>query len=178
MKSILITSLILISVCILPRAHAYAIGDAYIDPNVGVGFNSSQGTVIRLGLDLGYHFTENIYGGVGAYYAAGDHPTHDREIGGGPFVGYVQPLLSFLSAHIREEINYVDVRVPILVGSPATYSAHENEYGIESATTLGVSVSFSQNFGLFAGYRIAIGLTNSDIADGRSGPAFGLSIGF
>ncbi len=158
------------------QSHA-EMGDFYLDPNISIGFNSAQGTSVRFGLDLGMRINENFYAGVGGFYAAGENPTHDREIGGGPFLGYVYPLFDFLTLQLREDVDYVDVREPIVVGSlPVT--AHETFYGIESSTSAGVHLSFTRNFGISGGYRMVVGLSNSDIARGRSGTYLGISIGF
>jgi hypothetical protein len=167
-------SILGIAVLIGWQAQALSVGDLFIDPSVGVGFNSAQGTVIRLGLDVGARIDENYYAGVGGYYATGDYPAHDREIGGGPFLGYRLPVTSFLTLHLREDLDYVDVRVP---RGPTPYTQHETFYGLESATTAGVHISVTPNLGVSAGYRLAIGISNSDIAKDRSGVIFGLSIG-
>lgn len=145
-------------------------------PTVGVGFNSMQGTVVRIGLEAGYFIDPQLSVGVAGYYAAGENPSHDREIGGGPFVAYAYPLADgFLTAHLREDLDYVDARIPI---NPPQYNDHRTDYGVASITSAGLMISFTRNFGISGGYRLAVGLTNSDIAEGRSGPYIGIAIGF
>ena len=82
-----------------------------------------------------------------------------------------------LSVGVREDIDYVDVREPVLNTGNPDYYTHNNHFGIEASTYAGVHVQFSRNLGVSAGYRWALGLTNSSIADGRSGTSFGLTIG-
>lgn len=150
----------------------------FLTPSIGAGYNTSQGSYIRAGLDLGMYIDENLYAGVGGYYGAGQRPEHDREIGGGPFVGYVVPLTSFLSAQLREDMDYVDVREPFVQSrNPDVYN-HDNVYGIESSTYAGLQLAFTRNFGISAGYRVVVGLSNSSIASGRSGVSYGLTLGF
>jgi hypothetical protein len=149
----------------------------FLLPNAAVGFNSVQGTYFRLGLDVGYRLSANYYFGAGAYYAAGNQPEHDRELGAGPFVGAVYALTRNLSFHLREDIDYVDERNPVLVSTnPDTYT-HKNAFGLESATYAGIHFWFTRGFGVSAGYRLVLGLNNSDLADGRSGTVLGLTIG-
>lgn len=159
-------------------AQALSLGDWFLDPHVAVGFNSEQGTVLRLGVDAGLHLDENIALGVGGFYAAGNHADHDREIGVGPFVAYAYPVFSFLTVQLREDIDYVDVHVPIASGNPPVYNSHATLYGVESATSAGAHLSFAQSVGISVGYRLVVGLSGNDIAEGRSGAYLGLSIGF
>ena len=160
------------------NARALSVGDWFLDPHVAVGFNSEQGTVIRLGVDAGLHVDENLALGVGGFYAAGNHADHDREIGVGPFVAYAYPVFSFLTLQLREDVDYVDVHVPIPSGNPPVYDSHKTLYGVESATSAGIHLSFAQTVGVSVGYRLVVGLSGSDIAEGRSGAYLGLSIGF
>jgi len=149
----------------------------FLRPAVGVGFNSVQGTFYHLGVDLGVHYDENWDVGVGAFYAFGAQPDHDREIGGGPFVAYAYPLTQFLTLQARQDLDYVDQRNPILNGPPPFYT-HDSMYGLESATYGGIQIEFTQNFGLALGYRLVVGLSNSSLSDGRSGAVVGIIIGF
>lgn len=157
---------------------AYA--DWYFDPHAAVGFNSSQGTHLMLGADLGMDYNDQIKGGVGAYFSAGEHPEHDREFGVGPFVTYVQPMTSFLLGQVRQEINYVNLHDPIKstnASGQVSYT-HNEEQGFASVTSASVHLFFTKNFVLSAGYRLVIGLTNGHLDDGRSGTFLGLAIGF
>jgi hypothetical protein len=159
-------------------AGAAEAGDWFFDPHASVGFNTVQGTNFRLGADLGMYVTENIRGGVGGYYAFGEKPQYDREIGAGPFADYVLPLTSFLVLSAREEIDYVDARVPVTV---TTVNGPEDSYekltGVNSATSVGVHVFFTPNFVVSGGYRAVLALTNSRLDDGRSGTFFGFAFG-
>jgi hypothetical protein len=171
--AVLFGFLTLASVGSAPEAAAEGF---FLTPSVGVGYNSEQQSYYRIGLDVGAFYDENIYFGLGAYYQFGQHPEDDREIGGGPFVGYIYRLFSFLSLEGREDIDYVDLRQPILM-STGSYT-YMPEYGIESFTYGGVKLHFTPNFGVSAGYRLALGLSNSSLSDGRSGFVFGIILGF
>ncbi len=160
------------------QANAFSYGDFFLNPSVSVGYNSQQGTVMRFGVDAGMHLGNYLHAGVGGFYGAGNHPEHDREIGGGPFVGLAYPVFDFLTLQLREDVDYVDVRLPITTGNPPEVTAHETRYGVESATSAGAHFSFGQSFGISGGYRMVVGLNRSDIAKGRSGPYAGVSIGF
>ncbi len=170
--------LFLLAALALTSGQAHASESWFLSPMVGVGFNEVQGTVFRLGLEAGVYLDPNLAVGVGGHYGAGENPTHDREISGGPFVSYRYPLTSFLTGTLRQEVNYVDARIPELIGDPPEYNSHRTEYGVESATSVGLNVAFTQNFAVSGGYRLALGLTNSDIAKGRSGPFIGIGLGF
>jgi hypothetical protein len=152
--------------------------DWFFTPSVAMGFNTVQGTYYSLGMDLGMYFTDSLYAGIGGFYTAGNHPTDDRELGGGPFIGYVLPLFEFMSLRLREDLDYVDQRDPFLVSSNPDVYNHTLNFGWESATYAGVHFRFTRNFGLSAGYRLVIGLTNSALANGRSGAVLGATIGF
>lgn len=161
----------------LSLAHAETDGRWFFSPTFGVGFNTVQKTYFRAGLDLGMHIDENFYAGVGGYYAAGSHPEHDREIGGGPFAGYVYPLASFIDFELREDVDYVDEYIPVLnTGNPDFYT-HTQDYGVISGSYAGVHLSFGRNFGLSVGYRLVVGLSKASLADGRSGTCLGILIG-
>lgn len=174
MKNLLILSVFFLS----HSALAGEPGDWFFDPHVSVGFNTVQGTNFRLGADLGMFVTENIRGGLGGYYVFGEQPQYDREIGAGPFVDYVLPLTSFLVLSAREEVDYVDARVPITV---TTVNGPEDSYeklnGVNSATSVGVHVFFTPNFVVSGGYRAVLALTNSKLDDGRSGTFLGFAFG-
>ena len=175
MKSLILAAVFLS----LPlRAFAAQAGDWFLDPQASVGFNTVQGTNIRLGLGLGMYFTENITGGVGAYYAFGEKPQSDREIGTGPFVGYVFPATSFLLFSARQEIDYVDARIPATVTTAnGPEDSYVKENGVLSATSVAVHVYFTPNFVVTGGYRAVLALTNSELDDGRSGTFLGFAFG-
>ena len=160
-----------------PNVSAQGTGDWFFHPAVGVGANTIQGTYFRVGVDAGYFLDENLYAGVGGYYGAGQHPDHDREIGGGPFVGYVYPVVQFLSLQLREDILYVDERIPELHWANPDYYTHTTAFGLESATYAGAHFTFTRNFGFAVGYRLVVGLSNSDLSRGRSGFTLGFTIG-
>lgn len=148
----------------------------YIRPSAAVGFNSSQGTFVSLGLDLGLVLTENWRTGLTGHYSSGDEPRRDREYGGGAFFSYAQKIGELFVGHVREEVVYVDLRNPI---TPANENDpdYENETGIASSTTAGVTMFISDNVSISGGYRLTLGLTNSDLGKGRSGPVIGILIG-
>lgn len=154
-------------------------GGLFVDPHVAVGYNVAQGTNFMAALDVGYGLSERLAAGVGAYFSAGEHPTHDREIGAGPFVAYFQPLTPFLTAHVREDVDYIDQRDPILVsdGGGSQSYAHVTETGMASVTSLGLHLSVARAFGVSAGYRAVMALSNTDLGKNRSGFFFGFSIG-
>lgn len=155
-------------------AHGYEAGEFFLDPYVAVGVNQVQGTHVTGGLDLGYAISENLAAGLGGHYSAGESPSNDREIGGGPFLGYSTLLTDFLGMSLREEISYLDVLIPVTVAGEET---HIREYGVVSSTSIGAHLIFTRNLGFTVGYRIVLGLSNNDIAQDRSGAFFGLSIG-
>ena len=152
----------------------FAHADWFFDPHIAVGYNPAQGTNYRLGADIGVHLDENFRVGVGGYYSAGERPRHDREIGAGPFVGYVQPVTTFLMFSARQEIDYVDQRYPYKIGQDWF---HDEEYGVISATTGAVHIYFTPNFVVSGGYRLVIALNNSRLDDDRSGAFFGFGFG-
>lgn len=161
-------------------ALAYEGGDMFLDPHVAVGYNVAQGTYFLVGVDAGYAITDQLAAGVGGFYQAGKRPEHDRAIGGGPFVTYYQPLASFLVASVREDLDYIDQRAPVLTthtDGTESYS-HENQFGTASITSVGLHVRVSRNLGLSAGYRVVLALSNTDIGKDRSGTFLGISIGF
>lgn len=161
--------------CFSTQAFAYQPGSFIFDPSLAVGFNSAQGTHFLGNLDLGVALSEQMAMGVHGYYSAGEHPSHDREIGGGPFLGYTQPLASFLLGHVRQEINYVDLYRPLEVNGDV--NSHAAETGVTSVTSAGIHLFFTPNFGLGVGYRLVLALDNTALDDGRSGFFLGFSIG-
>lgn len=171
-------TIIFLLLTVLPLSYARAESGFFVDPHAAVGFNPAQGTHVRLGLDMGMHFTENIAGGVGAYFAAGEDPSNDREIGAGPFVSYILPLTSFLMFTAREDVLYVDQHNPVsyfVNGQEQT--THTNETGVISATSPAIHIYFTPNFVLSGGYRLVLALANSDLDNDRSGAFVGFSIG-
>lgn len=161
-------------------AWAYDPGEVFLDPHVAVGYNVVQGTYFLLGADAGYALTDQIAAGVGAFYSFGKRPEHDRTIGAGPFVAYVQPIVSFLTASVREDIPYVDQRTPVLTrASDGSESFdHIQEHGVESITSVGLHLRVGRVFGISGGYRALIPLSNTNVAKDRSGTFLGFSIGF
>jgi hypothetical protein len=160
-------------------AWAYEPGELFLDPHLGVGFNTVQGTYFMAGLDVGYSISEQLAAGLGAFYAAGKRPEHDRVIGGGPFVSYVQPLVPVITLSLREDIAHIDQHTPVLVrtASGAEEYSHVNEHGVASITSIGLHFTITRNFGFSAGYRAVLSLSNTDIGKDRSGTFLGFSIG-
>ena len=171
--------LFVFTVLLIPSFARAAQGDFYFDPHGAVGYNPAQGTHFMLGVDLGMEITENLRGGLGAYFAAGEQAEHDREYGVGPFATYVQPMTSFLVGQLRQEVNYVNLHDPIKTqtASGITYT-HNEEEGFVSVTSASLHVFFTRNFVLSGGYRFVLGLSNDALDDGRSGAFVGFSIGF
>jgi hypothetical protein len=168
----------LIFVLLFAGTFAHADADFFFLPRAAVGYNVAQGTYFTVGADVGTYFTENISGGLSAYYAAGEHPGHDREIGGGPFVSYVQPLTSFLMFSAREELDYIDMYIPKKTLTPSgTEWSHQSENGVASSTSVGVHLFLTKHFVISGGYRLMVGLSNSKLGEDRSGTFFGLSFG-
>ena len=157
-------------------AQAYAEAPWFVTPHAAVGMNSQQGTSFIIGLDVGLRMDENWRVGVTSHYGAGGSPENDREYGAGAFLGYAHQLGDMFVAHARQEVGYLDVRNPI-DPEPVTGPAYEAEEGVASTTTLGVTTYFTDHLALSAGYRFVLGLSNSDLGDGRSGPTFGLIFG-
>jgi hypothetical protein len=172
----IISSLFLACLFISSLAQAQE-GSLYMRPHIGVGFNSQQGTSLIFGLDIGMALDQNYRFGITGYYSSGDKPELDRETGGGFFGSYSQGITESLIVHARQEIVYMDVRNP-LDPEPTVGRKYETEYGVASATSAGITFYITNNFALSAGYRLVIGLTNSDLGDGRSGPTLGLLFGF
>lgn len=148
----------------------------FITPHVAVGFNSQQGTAFILGLDAGMKFGDGWRGGVTSHYSAGEKPEYDREYGAGVFAGYAQQFGDMFVAHAREEIGYLDVRNPI-DPEPVNDPKYEHEKGVASTTSIGLTLYFTPNFALTGGYRFVLGISDSDLGDGRSGPTAGIVVG-
>lgn len=168
--------LILPLVWLPASASAMEIGAFNLDAHGIVGSNVSQGTYYGAGLDFYTYVEDRLAVGIGGYYTAGEHPNQDREIGVGPFVSYNYPLLSWLVASAREDLNYLDERNPFVNTANNTLDYHSS-YGIASITSVGLSLFFTHNFGVSAGYRAALGLNNSDLAKDHSGFYFGVAFG-
>ncbi len=177
--------MIQLAVCLLlslssyvARAEGSRAGVFFLDPHLAMGFNPAQGTHSLVGLDLGYTFTENLAGGLHTYYSFGQTPEHDRDMGLGPFVTYVQPLMSVLTAHARQEVNYVNQRERLTIYSNGQKSySHIEDTGSASVTSIGLHLQINPNFGVAIGYRLVFSLTNDDIGRKRSGTFVGLTIG-
>jgi hypothetical protein len=169
-------SILMLLISAATTAYADEAGHVYFDPHIGVGFNQAQGTYVSIGADVGYGLSEQLSTGVGVYYAAGNRPNDDREIGGGPFVTFFQPVTSFLVAHIREDINYIDQRTPVDLGNDRF--THVTDTGVASITSVGLHLILSSNLGISGGYRAVLPLSNSDLGKDRSGTFLGVSIGF
>jgi hypothetical protein len=158
-------------------ASALEIGAFNLDGHGMIGSNVVQGTYYGLGVDFYTYVEDRLAVGVGGYYTAGEHPTQDREIGVGPFASYSYPILNFLIASAREDFAYLDERNPFI--NPATNAwDYQSSYGMASITTVALHLMLSQHFGVSAGYRLAIGLNNSDLSKDHSGFIFGLAFAF
>ena len=170
MRWLLILPLLFVTV----SASALEIGAFNLDAHGVVGSNITQGTYYGLGLDF-YTYVEDRWAvGIGGYYTAGQHPTQDREIGAGPFTSYSYPLTSFLIASAREDLDYLDERNPFINTVTNSWD-YQSSYGVASITSVALSLFFTHNFGVSAGYRFALGLNNSDLAKDHSGFFFGLA---
>lgn len=170
--------LILSATLISSAARAGQVEDFFFDPHAAIGYNPAQGTNYRLGVDVGLYVREDIRVGIGAYASAGEHPSHDREIGAGPFIGYVYPVTNFLVFSAREDIDYIDLRYPIeTVTTSGSQYSHKTETGLASATSVALHVFFTPNFVLSGGYRFVLALTNSALDDDRSGAFVGFAFG-
>ena len=158
-------------------AQATGLDAWYLRPHVGVGVNSQQGTSMMLGLDLGFKLDDNWRGGVTGHYSSGAHPERDRETGGGVFGSYTLELAEHFVGHVREDMEYLDMRNPY-DPLPTTGVKYKTETGVAATTSVGMTIDFTENLAIAVGYRYVLGLTNSDLGDGRSGPTLGLMIGF
>lgn len=156
-------------------AFAFEIGDFRLDAHAGVGYNPVQQTYYSVGLDFYTFVEDHLAVGVGGYYSAGNQPNYDQEIGAGPFVSYSYPLLDFLIPSIREDLDYVNERNPIISSSTGQAVDYQNLYGMASITTVAIHLFFTHNFGIGAGYRFALALNNSDLEKDRSGFIFSLA---
>lgn len=145
-------------------------------PHVGVGVNSQQGTSVIFGLDLGLKWDEAWKAGVTGHYSYGAHPERDRETGGGIFAGYALELTERIVGHFRQDLEYLDVRNPI-DPLPASGPLYKSETGIATTSSVGFTVGVAERFAFTVGYRYVLGVTNSDLGEGRSGPTLGLMIG-
>ena len=156
-------------------ASALEIGRFNLDAHGVVGSNLAQGTYFGVGVDFYTYIEDRWAVGVGSYYTAGQHPTQDREIGAGPFTSYSYPLIEeYLTASAREDLIYLDERNPFV--NPVTNAwDYRSAYGVASITTVALHVMATSHFGLSAGYRLAIGLNNSDLSKDHSGFIFGLA---
>ena len=147
------------------------------DPSLVFGYTQDQGSYARFGLDLKYKLNDELSTGLHGYYAAGSsRPETNREIGGGWFLGYVQPVAELIFLTLRQEINYVDQvdpKNPRLM--PDGTFSYRRESGVISATSLGVHLQI-ENFGVSAGYRQVVGISRTELGDGRSGMFLGLGI--
>lgn len=147
-------------------------------PRVALGYNVAQGSNLMAGFDAGYGLSEQLALGIGGYYSAGEHPEHDRELGGGPFGAFVQPLTDFLTVQVRQEIDYVDQNALLVTPTAKGESySHRNQHGVIAATSLSIHLALTRNLGLSGGYRAVVPLVSSDIANGRSGSFLGVAIG-
>jgi len=97
---------------------------------------------------LAGYITDELYAGVGAYYAARFTPDHDREIGAGPFVDtsspfpFSKPAIS-RGRGLRGRANAISTRG--LVEIPDFYT-HYQINGWLSGTYAGVHLSFGAKF--------------------------------
>lgn len=170
-------SKLILTFLILSAPVSFAEG-FFLHPSIAIGHNDVQGTHTTFGLDAGTYYDQYFAFGAGAYFAAGEHPEHDREIGAGPFVKFSYPLLSFLTFRARQDLLYVDARIPqkSIVAGETVYS-HTDESGAVSATSAGLQINPTPNFAISGGYRFVLALSNSDLDDDRSGFYVGVAIG-
>jgi hypothetical protein len=153
-----------------------AFADWQLQPHGSVGFNSVQGTYVSLGLDETTQLADGVTAGVGGYYASGDDPANDREIGGGPFIGFIYPVSDFLFAGVREDVDYVDAHLPYIRANGTR--SYTDEHGVLSATNMGVQMFLTRFLGVSGGYRWVNAVDNSQLDDGRSGFYFGAALMF
>lgn len=157
---------------------AFEIGSWRLDGHVSVGHNSAAGTYGLFGVDLYTIVADYTVAGLGAYYAAGEHPDRDREMGAGPFVAVGYPIFDFLIANAREDVDYVDSHYPYIVSYNPTTWDYISETGFASITSLGLTLKPFKSFSISGGYRLALALNNSDLARDRSGWYLGLGFSF
>lgn len=156
-------------------ASALDLGPVSLNAHGIVGHNVSQGTYYGLGADLSANIEDRLAVGVGGFYTAGEHPTQDREMGAGPFVAYSYPLVNFLIASAREDLDYIDQRNPYTTNTGSL--DYHSSFGMASITSVALSLFVTRNLGISAGYRFALGLNNSDLGKDHSGFFFGLAFG-
>jgi hypothetical protein len=171
-----ISAMTILAVASSAFAGSGSAGDWELHPAFGVGFNSAQGTSLMLGADFGIRLGEHWSTGLTGHFSSGNNPARDREYGGGVFLGYAQPLTDWLVGHVREELDYLDMHNPI-DPRPATGPDYEPESGIAAITSVGLTFYITDYLAVSGGYGFVLGITNSDLGDGRSGPTFGLAVG-
>ncbi|MCB0366134.1 MAG: hypothetical protein H6624_15440 [Bdellovibrionaceae bacterium] len=176
--------ILIIVVDTLPFASASAAGAVknpregwFVIPHGSIGVNSQQGTAFNLGVDIGCCTGSAWKAGATGHYSFGERPDDDRAIGGGLFVGYAQVLDDWLVFHAREEVGYLDVRNPI-DPEPTSGPTYVSLDGTASITSAGLTVFFGRALALSFGYSYIVGIGDSDLGKGRSGPTIGFFLGF
>lgn len=150
--------------------------DWQLTPHASVGFNSVQGTYMAFGLDETTQLAQGLYAGAGIYYASGDDPANDREVGGGPFLGYVYPVNEYVYLNAREDVDYVDAHIPYARTNGTR--DFQDEHGVLSATAIGARLFVTRFLGLSGGYRWINSIDNNTLDNGRSGFYFGAALSF
>lgn len=161
----------LLTATVLSVAEAAPDEGLYFRPFAAVGFNSKQGTGFLFGADIGSDWDENWSVGLTFHFSAGDQPNRDLEYGGGAYLGFTQLFSEVFVASAREEVDHLTLR------NPTPGNSYETEQGIASITSVGITLLLSERISISAGYRLVLGLTNSDLGNGRSGPTLGLTVG-
>lgn len=169
--------LFLLLIFLGPLTAQAQFGDWNLGYGASAGFNDLQGFHYTISGQLSTPIDDHLSGGLGAYYSAGEQPSHDREFGVGPFLSYGFLLNEFLGASLRQEINYVNLYIPYHVSTNPIVYGHTEETGVASATSAGLTL-FMGPLSVSGGYRLVVGLSNSRLDDGRSGPYFGLGLSF
>jgi hypothetical protein len=144
-----------------------------LSPQIGLGYNTKQGANVLFGLDFGLNVGPGQRAGAGGYFSYGGHPARDREWGVGPFYSYTYAFTEEVYGHVREEIDYLDVRNPVNDPPPGEpdFVAYT---GIASITSLTGTYFIHDSLGITAGIRLVLGLTNDKLSSGRSGLLFGV----
>ncbi|MCC7404208.1 MAG: hypothetical protein IT288_07405 [Bdellovibrionales bacterium] len=160
-----------------PRTQKSASGgEWFVTPHAAIGANSQQGTALMLGLDAGCCSGSDWRAGITGHYSMGDRPNDDRAQGAGLFVGYATRLGDMFVLHAREEVGYLDVRNPI-EPEPTTGPTYVSVEGAASTTSVGITSFFTSHFALSFGYSYLVGLGDSELGKGRSGPTLGFYLG-
>lgn len=163
---------VLIFVCAPTFAQRSAESSWELRPAFGVGYNEAQGSYYSAGLSLQNWWNDSVLIGVGGYYSVGSPSVSTQGFGAGPFAAYFYPIADFLTAEIRQGVDYVSQRTPL----DTNESEYTTENGVVSATSAGLHVRFSDYFGISGGYRYVLSLGDRDLDKGRSGMYLGLAV--